>query len=337
MGNNDSGTRPADATGNGQKMLEWYPPIEPYDQGLLDVGDGNLIYWETSGNPEGKPALMIHGGPGQGTAPNMRRMFDPRRYRIVLFDQRGCGRSVPHASDPATDMRRNTTHHLVNDMERLRQQLGIERWLLHGGSWGTTLALVYAEKHPNRVTEIVLSAISTTRRSEIDWLYRGVGIFFPEEWEQFRGGAEAGRQDDPVAAYARLMEDPDPVIRHRAARNWRTWEDTVLSLEPNTTPPVRGDQPDEDTLAFVRICSHYYANAGWLPENAVINDASKLDSIPGVLIHGRLDLSCPVNTAWELSHAWPGAILHIDDHSGHRGSDVKRRWLLDALNKFASS
>jgi len=327
-------------------MVELYPTIEPYDQGLLDVGDANLIYWETSGNPEGKPAVLVHGGPGQGTSPNMRRMFDPQRYRIVLFDQRGCGRSTPHASDPATDMSVNTTDHLVSDMERLREHLTIDRWLLTGGSWGTTLALVYAERHPDRVSEIMLSAISTTRRSEIDWLYRGAGRFFPEEWERFRRGARIDRDEDIVPAYARLMEDPDPRFRNRAAITWRRWEDVVLSLEPNSTPPARADQPDNatqdnatpdnDTLAFVRICAHYYANAGWLQENAVIDGASALAAIPGVLIHGRLDLSCPAVTAWELARAWPGAELLIDDHSGHRGSDTKRRWMLATLDRFAA-
>lgn len=317
-------------------MVEFYPPIEPYDQGLLDVGDGNLVYWETCGNPAGKSAVMVHGGPGQGCSPNMRRMFDPDRYRAVLFDQRGCGRSTPHASDAATDMRYNTTDHLVSDMEQLREHLGIDRWLLTGGSWGTTLALIYAERHPDRVSEIMLSAISTTRRSEIDWLYRGVSRFFPEQWERFRNGAAgADRDGDLLAVYAQLMEDPDPRVRSRAASCWRTWEDVVLSLEPTAKPPVRSEEPDDDVLAFVRICAHYYSHAGWLDENAVINDAGKLARIPGVLIHGRLDLSCPVDTAWELARAWPGAELLIDDHSGHRGSDTKRAWILSTLGRFA--
>ena len=208
-------------------MTELYPLIEPYDQGLLDVGDGNLVYWETCGNPDGKPAVMVHGGPGQGCAPNMRRMFDPSRYRAVLFDQRGCGRGRPHASDPGTSLAHNTTDHLVADMERLREHLGIDRWLVTGGSWGTTLGLVYAERYPHRVSEIMLSAISTTRRSEIDWLYRGAGRFFPEEWERFRyGSGAAGLDGDVVARYARLMEDPilmcGPRPR-RAGTAGRTW------------------------------------------------------------------------------------------------------------------
>jgi proline iminopeptidase len=316
-------------------MVEMYPPVEPYAEGMLDVGDGNLIYWETSGNPDGKPALMVHGGPGQGTSPGMRRMFDPDRYQAVLFDQRGCGRSTPHASDPATDMRHNTTDHLVRDMERLREHLGIDRWLLTGGSWGTTLALVYAERHPQRVSQIMLSAISTTRSSEIDWLYRGVGRFFPEAWERFRDAAGTDQDGDLVAAYARLMEDPDQRVRNHAASNWQAWEDMVLSLEPNVTPPVRQTQPDSATLAFVRICAHYYAHAGWLEGDAVIRAAGTLASIPGVLIHGRLDLSCPVNTAWELARSWPGAELLVDDHSGHRGSETKRAWMLRTLDRFA--
>ena len=311
-------------------MTELYPPIEPYDHGLLDVGDGHRVYWETCGNPDGKPAVLLHGGPGQGCAPGMRRVFDPERYRAVLLDQRGCGRSLPHAADPATSLAHNTTDHLVADLERLREHLGINRWLVTGGSWGTTLALVYAQRYPHRVSEIVVSAISTTRRSEIDWLYRGVGRFFPEAWERFSGGSA-----DVVADYARLIEDPTE--RDRAALAWREWEDTVLSLEPGATPSVHSGPPGDAMLAFVRLTAHYYANAGWLEEGAVIRDAGRLADIPGVLIHGRLDLSCPVTTAWELAQAWPGSELLIDDHSGHRGSPVKRAWTLDALDRFAGA
>ena len=319
-------------------MIGLYPAIEPYDQGMLDVGDGNLVYWETCGNPDGKPAVMVHGGPGQGCVPNMRRTFDPERYRAVLFDQRGCGRSTPHASDPATSMRHNTTDHLVADMERLRERLGIDRWLVTGGSWGRTLALVYAERYPHRVTEIMVSAIWTTRRSEIDWLYRGAARFFPEEWERFSAVAAGidGFGGDVVAGYARLMEDPDPAVRNRAAAAWYRWEEVVLSLEPNAKPVADDGSPDDYVLAFVRLCAHYYSRAGFLDDGAVIRDAGRLARIPGVLIHGRLDLSCPATTAWELARAWPGAELLVDDHSGHRGSDIKRTWMLETLAKFAS-
>ncbi|MFE0027090.1 prolyl aminopeptidase [Amycolatopsis sp. NPDC059021] len=315
-------------------MAGVFPPIEPYDHGLLDVGDGNRVYWETCGNPAGKPLVMLHGGPGQGCSPQMRRMFDPERYRAVLFDQRGCGRSVPHASDPATDLRHNTTDHLVADLERLRAHLGIDRWLVTGGSWGSTLALVYAQRYPHRVSEIVVSAISTARRSEIDWLYRGAARFFPEAWQQFSGAVPNG--GDLLATYARQMADPDPQVRARAVNAWCTWEDTVLSLEPNAPLTVHNGPPDPGSAAFARLTAHYYSHAAWLEENAVIRDAGRLADIPGVLIHGRQDLSCPVTTAWELAQAWPGAELLVDDHSGHHGSHTKLTWTLAALARFAT-
>jgi proline iminopeptidase len=209
-----------------------YPEIQPYDQGLLEVGDGNLVYWETSGNPSGKPAVVVHGGPGSGSRPGSRRSFDPERYRIIQFDQRGCGQSRPFAGDPATDMSVNTTHHLLGDMERLRDYLGVDRWLLLGGSWGSTLSLAYAEQYPNRVSEIVLAPVTTGRHSEVDWLYYGARRFFPEAWERFRNGVPPEDRDgDLLAAYARLMDHPDPKVRLRAARDWCAWEDSVVSQE----------------------------------------------------------------------------------------------------------
>ncbi len=317
-------------------MVELYPPIEPYEQGMLDVGEGNLVYWEVCGSPEGKPALVVHGGPGSGCSTRLRRIVDPDRYRVVLFDQRGCGRSTPHASDPATDMSCNTTEHLLCDMERLREHLGINRWLLSGGSWGSTLILAYAERHPQRVSEIVISSVTTTRRSEIDWLYRGVARFFPEEWERFRAGVpEADRGGDLVAAYASLMEDPDPLVRTQAANAWGAWEDAVLSLEPNAKPNAYSDCPPAALLALVRICAHYFAHGAWLEEGALLRDAGRLAGVPGVLIHGRLDLSGPLDTAWELARAWPDAELIALRDSGHQGSDTKREQMLSALDKFA--
>jgi proline iminopeptidase len=314
-------------------MAELHPPIEPYDHGMLDVGDENLVYWETCGNPGGKPALVLHGGPGTGCSPGMRRPFDPARYRIVLFDQRGSGRSTPHASDPATDLGVNTTEHLLADMERLREHLGIGRWLLHGGSWGSTLAIAYAERYPHRVSEIVLTSISLSRRKEIDWLYRGARRLFPAEWELFSAGA--GHAGDLVTAYSRLVEDPDPRVRADAVKSWCAWEEAVLSLEPNARPGVHGE-PSASQYAFVRICAHYYAHAAWLAEDTLIGDAGRLAGIPGVLIHGRLDLSCPLETAWELARAWPGAELIALDDSGHLRSDGKREHLLKALDGFAN-
>jgi len=317
-------------------MVDLYPPIEPSDQGLLDVGDSNRVYWEACGNPNGKPALAVHGGPGSACPPRMRQMFDPGRYRAILFDQRGCGRSLPHASDPATDMRFNTTQHLLDDMERLREHLGIERWLLSGGSWGSTLILAYAERYPRRVSEIVISSVTTTRPEEIDWLYRGVARFFPEEWERFRAGVpEAERDGDLVAAYARLMEHPDRQVRERAANAWCRWEDAVVSLEPNAKPNLYSDRLVDALLAFVRICSHYFAHGAWLEPDALLRNAGRLAGIPGVLIHGRLDLSGPVDTAWELARAWPDAELVVLNDSGHQASDSKRNALLEALDRFA--
>lgn len=316
--------------------MNLYPPIEPYDRGLLSVGDGNFIAWEVSGAPTGKPVVVLHGGPGQGCAPNMRRGFDPTRYRIILFDQRGCGLSIPHASDPALDMATNTTLHLIADIEVLRTHLGIDRWMVVGGSWGTTLALAYAQSHPTRVTEMVLTDISTSRRSEAAWLYGGVARFFPEAWEHFRRHVpESESNDDVVAAYARRMEHEARAIRLAAARAWCAWEDAVLSLEPKPQANVFRGQPENDTLAFVRICTHYLKHAAWLEEGALIRDAPRLAAIPSVLIHGRRDMSCPLSTAWELAAAWPGAKLIVVEDAGHLYSDTKRRTLLEALDKFA--
>ncbi|MBG0816475.1 alpha/beta fold hydrolase [Planomonospora sp. ID82291] len=335
-----------------------YPPIEPYDHGHLDTGDGHLVYWEACGNPAGKPALVVHGGPGAGCTPNQRRGFDPERYRVILFDQRNCGRSLPHAADPATDLTANTTAHLVADMERLREHLGVDRWLLYGGSWGSTLMLAYAQAHPERVSEMVVCGVTMTRRSEIDWLYRGVGRFFPEQWERFRDGASAagrgdrslnrpdglnhpGDPDDPdglfglLAAYARLVADPDPAVRAKAAHDWTAWEDTVISLEVNGKPDAYSDRPPADLLALVRICSHYFSNAAWLEEGVLLREAHRLAGIPGVLIHGRFDLGSPLRTAWQLARAWPEARLVVVEDSGHTGSGTMGKAVRAALDGFA--
>jgi proline iminopeptidase len=317
-------------------MAAPYPPIEPQAHGMLDTGDGNLVYWEACGNPDGKPALVVHGGPGSGCGTGPRRSFDPGRYRIILFDQRGCGRSRPHASDPAADMSLNTTGHLLADMEQLRVLLGVERWLLFGGSWGSTLILAYAERHPDRVSEIVIAGVTTTRRSETDWLYRGVARFFPEEWERFRAGVPAAdRGGDLVAAYDRLMEDPDPGVRARAATDWASWEDAVLSLEPGGKPNLYGDRAPDALLALVRICAHYFSHGAWLEEGALLRDAGRLAGIPGVLVHGRLDLSSPLDTAWELARAWPDARLVVVGDSGHKGSAAMNAEVYAAIRRFA--
>ncbi|MFJ4011464.1 prolyl aminopeptidase [Streptomyces sp. NPDC090026] len=312
-----------------------YPAVEPYREGSLDVGDGNLVHWEESGSPGGRPALVVHGGPGSGSSPRARRHFDPSAYRIIQFDQRGCGRSTPHAADPATDMAANTTEHLLADMERLRTELGVERWVLYGGSWGSTLLLAYAQRHPERVEAVVVAGVTTTRRAEIDWLYRGVGRFFPEEWERFRAAVpEARGPRDLVAAYARRMESADPAVRERAALDWCRWEDAVLSLEPHGAPDLYGGRPDAARIALVRIAAHYFAQGAWLDEGALLDGAGRLEGIPGVLFHGRLDLSSPLDTAWHLARRWAGAELVVVDDAGHKGSDELRRGVRAALDRF---
>ncbi|MCO1657767.1 prolyl aminopeptidase [Pseudonocardia humida] len=326
-------------------MTDPRPDPEPHDSGLLDVGDGNHVHWETSGNPEGTPVVLLHGGPGQGTSPRMRRAADPERFRIVLVDQRGCGRSTPHAADVDTDMSVNTTEHLLADLELLRAHLGIDRWLLTGGSWGSTLAFAYAERHPERVSAIVLSAITTTRRSEVDWLYRGVGRFFPREWERFRDGVPESERARVTAAegagallaeYVRMLDDPDPAVREHATREWAAWEDAVMGGEPGGDANPFSDKPGRDLAAMVRICAHYFANGAWLEEGALIRDAARMADIPAVLVHGRLDLGGPLETAWEMVRNWPAAELVVLEGAGHQGGEQRRAVLSAAFDRFAA-
>lgn len=298
-----------------------YPEIDPYASGMLDAGSGNLVYWEVCGNPDGKPAVVLHGGPGSGCSAWHRRLFDPAKYRVVLFDQRNCGRSLPHASDPRTDLAANTTAHLLDDLELLRESLAIDRWLILGGSWGSTLALAYAETHPERVSEIVLSGVTTGRHNEFDWLFRGgVAIFFPEQWEQLRQGMPAAlRAPDIVEAYSQLLNDSDPAIRHQAALNWCQWE----SVTP-AWPPVRGLSPRFSDpafrMAFARVVTHYVRHNAWLEDGILLRNAHRLEAIPGILINGRFDLQAPIGWAWDLKQAWPGACLTIVDNAGHDAS-----------------
>ncbi|HEX3816249.1 MAG TPA: prolyl aminopeptidase [Mycobacteriales bacterium] len=309
-----------------------YPKSEPYDHGMLDVGDGNLVYWETCGNPDGKPALVLHGGPGSGCTPGMRRYFDPDKYRVVLVDQRNCGRSTPHASDPATDLSVNTTSHLVADIELLRRTLGIEQWLVFGGSWGSVLGLHYAELFPDRVTELVLMGIATGRRLETDLLTRGLGRLFPEAWERFRAGVPADERDsDLSAAYNRQLEDPDPAVRERAALDWCTWEQAIIP----TSPPDPRFDPPEFRLAFARLVTHYFSNGSWLDEGEVIRRAGELAGIPGVLVEGSLDLGNLIGTPWALQHAWPGSELIMIDDTGHGGGKSMSQHLAAATDRFA--
>lgn len=301
-----------------------FPIIEPYDSGLLDVGDGQLIYWEQCGNPSGLPVLRVHGGPGSGATLNNRGALDPAVFRSIMFDQRNCGRSLPHASDPTVDLSTNTTAHLVADMEKLREHLGIERWILTGGSWGSTLILAYAERHPQRVAAAVIASVTTTRRSEIAWLYEGVGLIFPREWERFRDFIPADQRGEDVfdllAAYGRLAADADPEVRQAAAASWVEWEDAVISMEANGKPGAYSERIGPARLAFVRICAHYFSQGAFLEEGELLRNAGRLVGIPALLVHGRFDLGGPLKTAWELSKAWPGARLTIVEDSGHTGS-----------------
>lgn len=304
--------------------------------GLLDVGDGNRVYWETRGNPNGRPVLIVHGGPGSGSSREADKMFDPNSFHVVLFDQRGCGNSVPSAADPTTDMAHNTTAHLLADMEALRTHLGIDRWLLYGGSWGSTLILAYAQRHSHRVAGIVLVGVTMTRPQEISWLYSGLRLLLPVQWERFRAGVPAEYRDgDLVEAYRRLMESPDEAVREKAARDWCAWEDAAITHEIRGNPGHYSARPHKAQLAFVRICTHYFAHAAWLDDDQLLRDAHRLAGIPGVLIHGRLDLAAPLRTAWELAQAWPQADLRIVENSGHTGSLQMLAAVQDAISQFA--
>ena len=301
------------------------------DHGMLDVGDDNHVYWEVVGDPDAKPAVYLHGGPGSGCSVNARKVLRSGNYKTVLFDQRGCGRSTPHASDPAADMGVNTTDHLIADIERLREHLGVEKWLVFGGSWGVTLAVAYAQRHPERVSELILVAVSLASARELDWLYRGASRFFPEAWARF--SAHVGDPQDVVRAYADLMESADHTVREQAAVEWMRWEDTVLSLESFGKPDSFSDRPSAEMIAFVRICAHYYANHGFVGD--LLRDAGKLAGLPGEIIHGRRDMSCPPDTAWRLAQAWPDATLTLVDDSGHKGSPAFAEAIQAAVRRFS--
>lgn len=292
---------------------EQYPPIEPFDSGYLAVGDGHEIYYEQCGNPRGKPALFVHGGPGAGGDVNARRFFDPSGYRIVVFDQRGSGRSRPHASLEA-----NTTWHLVADMEVLRRTLGIERWLVFGGSWGSTLALAYAETHPTAVSELVLRGIFLLRRVELEWFYQhGASLVFPEHWQAFLAPIPHEERHDLLAAYHRRLLSADASVRLEAARAWSIWEGATSSLWPNPTRAEQFGSP-EFALALARIEAHYFANRGFFSdENQLLDGVAALRGISAVIVHGRYDMVCPIDTAWRLHRRWPEADLKVVIDAGH--------------------
>jgi len=318
-------------------MTTLYPDIEPHDRGMLAVGDGNHAYWETCGDPRGKPVVVLHGGPGSGCTAWHRRLFDPAAYRVVLVDQRNCGRSTPHASQPDTDLASNTTHHLLADLERLRAHLGIERWLVLGGSWGSTLALAYAERHPERVTGVVLFAVTTGRRSEFDWLFRGgVAAFFPEEWDRLRAALPpADRRGDVVAAYYRRLHDPDPAVRQAAADAWCLWESATPEWPPRVGLAPRFADP-AFRVAFARIVTHYVHHDAWLEDGGLLRGAAALADTPGALIHGRWDFQGPLANAWELKRVWPRAELVVVADAGHAAGPRVAEELVRATDRFAS-
>ena len=290
-----------------------YPEIEPFESGMLDVGDGHTIYWERCGTRGAKPAVFLHGGPGGGFSPKHRRQFDPKLYDLILFDQRGCGRSTPNASLDA-----NTTWHLVADIERLRVLAGFDKWLVFGGSWGSTLALAYAETHPARVTSMVLRGIFLLRKSELDWFYQnGCSHLFPEAWDAFERIIPPEERGDMIAAYYRRLTDPDPRVHIPAAEAWSVWEGTTLSLIEDPIR-VRSFANPAYALAFARIECHYFFNRGFLSEDgALLKQAHKADGIPAVLVHGRYDVVTPVRNAWDLKKELPSAELRIVADAGH--------------------
>jgi proline iminopeptidase len=308
-----------------------YPAIEPFHTGRLKVSDVHEIYFEESGNPAGKPAVFLHGGPGGGSDPMQRRFFDPDRYRIVIFDQRGCGKSTPHAG-----LEGNTTWDLVSDIEKLRNHLGIQTWQVFGGSWGSTLALAYAEKHPERVTELVLRGIFLLRRQEIDWFYqKGASILFPDAWEPYWNHIPEAERSDLLGAYYRRLTSEDAETRLAAARVWAGWEGATSKLYPDAELVAHFEEA-EFALAFARIEAHYFVNRGFFDvDGQLLRDVDRIRSIPGVIVQGRYDVVCPMDSAWALHKAWPEADFIITPDSGHSGFESPNsRALVAATDRF---
>jgi len=290
-----------------------YPEIQPYDHGYLETEDGHHVYWELCGNPRGKPAIFLHGGPGSGCSSNHRRLFNPEHYNVLLFDQRGCGRSAPLAS-----LENNTTWHLVDDMERLRREvLKAEKMLVFGGSWGSTLSLAYAQTHPEHVSELIVRGIFTVRQAELEWFYQGGAAWlFPDHWEQFLAPIPENERDDLIAAYHRRLTGTDRQEQLRAAQAWTQWESRTITLLPSAEHQ-QARAADESALAFARIENHYVFNGAFMEEGQLIRDAHRLRDIPGVIIQGRYDACTPARTAWDLHRAWPQAAFHLIQDAGH--------------------
>lgn len=311
-----------------------FPPVEPFASGLLVVDDDTEIYWETSGTPDGKPAVYLHGGPGGGMRGGYRRRFDPDRYLIVGFDQRGCGRSRPLVTDDLASVVTNTTQTLVQDMEVLRTHLKIDRWQIMGVSWGTTLALAYAESHPDRVTEIILGAVALTRPEDVAWISEGVGALFPREWGAFETASRRAPGQSVVDAYYALLMNADPSVRAQAALDWAAWEDVHISLDPAWRP----SRPDEDPLRWqvmATLVTHYWRRAAFLPADALMSGLERLRHVPAVIVHGRYDVSSRVGPAWELHRAWPRSRFVLIEDEGHGGLRMMQE-LSDATTAFLS-
>jgi proline iminopeptidase len=309
----------------------FYPEIEAYNTGMLRVSDVHEIYYEESGNPKGKPVVFVHGGPGGGTEPKQRRFFDPAAYRIVLFDQRGCGKSRPYA-----DLTENTTQALVADMERVREHLGIERWQVFGGSWGSTLALAYAEAHPARVSELVLRGIFLLRKQEIDWFYqRGADAMFPDAWEAYLAPIPPEERGDLLSAYYRRLTGADPVVRQQAARAWSVWEGCTSCLYQNPDLIARTGG-DEFSLAFARIECHYFYHRGFFEKDTqLLDEVHKIRHIPTVIVQGRYDVVCPMESAWALYRAFPEADLRVVPDAGHSAYEPGNlHELIEATDRF---
>lgn len=313
-------------------MNSLFPPIEPYNHGWLSVGDGHEIYYEESGNPSGKPCLFVHGGPGGGASPAARQFFDPDKYRIVLFDQRGCGRSKPHASIEA-----NTTWHLIDDIELIRETLGIDRWLVFGGSWGSTLSLAYAQSHPERVTELVLRGIFLLRAQELQWFYQhGASELYPDAWQHYLAPIPNAERHDLISAFHSRLTSEDPEVRLSAARAWSVWEASTSFLIQNEDFMAQLDEP-EAALAMARIECHYFVNGGFFESpNQLLEAIDRIRHIPCVIVQGRYDVVCPPTTAWDLHRAWPEADFKLIANAGHSAFDpANAAALIEATNRFA--
>lgn len=312
-----------------------YPVFEPLDSGLMDTGDGHQVYWEVRGDPQGVPAVVLHGGPGSGATPWWAQFFDPERYRVVLMDQRGCGRSVPNACDHRSALANNTTTHLVKDLEQLRTSLGIEQWLLFGASWGSTLGLAYAVEHPTHVSALVLWAVVTTRARDVHWLTHVMGDLYPQEFDDLLAVLPAceRRGNIPAALHQMLMSD-DPVVHDRAAMAWCAWEDRLATLSGPVQPHPRSLDPRR-RLGFARLVTHYFGNHAFLPDDAIMGNLSKLSGIPTYLLRGRLDIASPLRSAVEVAQGIPEAILDIVEADAHGAGDDTAARLIRVLDEHA--